>query len=69
MLYTVDQAVERLGGIKRSTFYVMLRSGEIESVQVPGSRRRLIRASALREFVDRLAAPAEVDDFTERLAV
>jgi excisionase family DNA binding protein len=50
---SVDEAVES-SGISRSVMFELIRAGEIVSVKV--GRRRIIPATALAEYFDRLAA-------------
>lgn len=50
-LYTILQAAERLG-ISRARVYQLLDEGKLRSVKI-GSRR-LVRESALAEFIDSL---------------
>ena len=48
-LYTVQQAMELLGGISRNTIYNLMRDGRLASV--PIGRRRFIPARAIDEFI------------------
>jgi excisionase family DNA binding protein len=52
LLYPVDEARERAGGMSRSTFYGLVRSGRISTVKV-GSRT-LVAADELERFVTSL---------------
>jgi excisionase family DNA binding protein len=52
VLVSVDQAATVVG-IGKSKLYELLLSGELKSLKI--GRRRLIRMSALEEFVDGLA--------------
>lgn len=51
LLYKVEEAAERIG-IGRSTFYALIRSGQVETVKV--GKSRLVPALALDEFVARV---------------
>lgn len=51
LLYTPVEAAQTLG-ISRSTLYVLLANGSLDSVRIGGSRR--IPARALMSFVDQL---------------
>jgi excisionase family DNA binding protein len=53
LLLTVEQAAKRLG-ICRSNMYKLIRSGEVESVQI--GRLRRIAPSALEDYIARLRA-------------
>lgn len=53
LLYTPREAAELLG-ISRSSLYVLLARGDVDSVYIGASRR--ITATALDVFVARLAA-------------
>jgi excisionase family DNA binding protein len=53
LLLTVEEAADRLG-IGRTLAYALVRSGEIESVQI--GRLRRVPADALPAFLDRLRA-------------
>lgn len=55
LLVTINEACERLQ-LGRSTVYDLLRSGDLPSVKV--GRRRLIAASALEQYVERLTEGA-----------
>ena len=48
LLYTVDQAAQRLG-IGRTSMYALIRSGDVRSVKVGRCRR--VPAVSLEEFV------------------
>lgn len=50
-LYTVAQVVERLG-LSRARVYQLLNEGRLRSVKI--GARRLVRESALAEFIDGL---------------
>lgn len=51
LAYRADQVAEALS-ISPAAVYRLIRSGELESVQIGGSRR--VPADALRAFLDRL---------------
>lgn len=51
LLLTVEQAADQLG-IGRTLAYALVKSGEVESVQI--GRLRRIPAAALPAFLDRL---------------
>ena len=51
--YSIQETVER-SGLGRTTVYELLKSGDLVSVKV--GRRRLIPASALAEYFERLTA-------------
>jgi excisionase family DNA binding protein len=53
VLVSVDQAA-KVVGLGKSKLYELLLSGELKSLKI--GRRRLISMSALKEFVDDLAA-------------
>lgn len=55
LLYTAEEAAELLG-IGRSTFYLLLSSGEVDSVKIGVLRR--IPAAALDRYVERLSQAA-----------
>jgi excisionase family DNA binding protein len=55
LLYTAEEAAELLG-IGRSTFYLLLASGEVDSVKIGVLRR--IPAAALDRYVERLSQAA-----------
>lgn len=55
LLYTPEEAAQALG-ISRSSLYLLLGDGSLESVRL-GSRRR-IRVATLERFVDSLTATA-----------
>ena len=48
-LYSIEEAMQLLGGISRNTIYNLLRSGALPSVEF--GRRRLISQKAIDEFV------------------
>src|SRR5262249_11221610 len=48
-LYTVREAMERLGGISRNTIYNLLRDGRLASASI--GKRRFIPAHAIDEFI------------------
>jgi excisionase family DNA binding protein len=48
-LYTVQEAMELLGGISRNTIYNLMRDGRLASV--PIGRRRFIPAHAIDDFI------------------
>jgi excisionase family DNA binding protein len=48
-LYTVREAMDRLGGISRNTIYNLLRDGRLASV--PIGKRRFIPARAIDDFI------------------
>ena len=50
-LYRVPVAAEALG-ISRSSLYLLIQNGELETVTV--GRRRLVPADAITDYVDRL---------------
>lgn len=51
MLYTVEQAVDILGGLSRATIFKMFKTGEIKPVRV--GRRTFISRTQLEKFVER----------------
>ncbi|MGF1662631.1 MAG: helix-turn-helix domain-containing protein [Kineosporiaceae bacterium] len=53
LLLTVEEAAERLG-IGRTTMFGLIRSGDVESVQI--GRLRRIRPAALEAYTRRLAS-------------
>lgn len=53
LLLTEDQARVVLGGIGRTTFFALLKSGELRSVKI--NRRLFVTMDALRRYVDRLS--------------
>jgi excisionase family DNA binding protein len=55
-LYSVDEAMDRLGGISRNTIYNLLRDGRLASV--PIGKRRFIPAHAIEDFI-RMATTTE----------
>ena len=55
VLYSIEDVIARTS-LGRSKIYELLASGELGSVKV--GRRRLIPATALEEFVERLRTPA-----------
>ena len=59
LLLTVPQVANALGGIARSSVYVLLSRGDIPTVKI--GRRTLIRAGDLEKFVKSLPSgtPAE----------
>jgi excisionase family DNA binding protein len=48
-LYTVQEAMDMLGGISRNTIYKLMREGLLASV--PIGRRRFIQGRAIEDFV------------------
>lgn len=52
LLYPIDEARERAGGMSRSTFYGMIRAGQINTVKV--GTRTLVAADELNRFVTNL---------------
>jgi excisionase family DNA binding protein len=68
LLYTAEEAAELLG-IGRSTFYLLLSSGEVDSVKIGVLRR--IPAAALDRYVERLSlmAAASAGDPADRWAL
>jgi len=48
-LYTVEEAMEVLGGISRNTIYNLMRDGKLASV--PIGRRRFVPARAIDDFI------------------
>jgi excisionase family DNA binding protein len=48
-LYTVEQAMDALGGISRNTIYNLMREGKLASVQI--GRRRFIPTRAIEDFI------------------
>lgn len=48
-LYSIEEAMQLLGGISRNTIYNLLRAGALPSVEF--GRRRLISQKAIDEFV------------------
>ena len=48
-LYTIQEAMEMLGGISRNTIYKLMREGRLASV--PIGRRRFIPGRAIESFV------------------
>jgi excisionase family DNA binding protein len=54
-LLSIEQAANRLG-IRHTTLFKLLGSGELRSVKIRG--RRLISEDALREYVAKLEASA-----------
>ncbi len=48
-LYTVQEAMDVLGGISRNTIYNLMRDGKLASV--PIGRRRFIPARAIEDFI------------------
>lgn len=57
LLLTVEQAAEALG-VGRDAVYDLINSGELTSIRI-GSRR-LISVEALRRFIEKREAEAEV---------
>jgi excisionase family DNA binding protein len=55
LLYPVDDACYVLG-VQRTTFYGLIRDGEIKAVKV--GRRTLVAHAELEQFVERLIAKA-----------
>lgn len=52
LLYDIDEARERAGGVSRSTFYGLVRSGQISTVKI--GARTLVAADELDRFVTEL---------------
>lgn len=63
LLIDVEEGA-RLLGIGRSRFYLLLQTGEVESLKI--GRRRVVPLTALEAFVERLrreqAPPPELDE-------
>ena len=55
LLFTVEEAAECLG-IKRTKMYALIKTGEIDTIQV--GRLRRVRLAALESYVSRLADAA-----------
>jgi excisionase family DNA binding protein len=53
LLLSVEEAAEAIG-VKRTTLYGLLRSGDVEGVKV--GNRRLVPVEALEDYVERLRA-------------
>jgi excisionase family DNA binding protein len=53
LLYTPVEAAHAFG-VSRSTIYVLIANGDVQSVRIGNSRR--IPAAALRRYVEQLAA-------------
>ena len=53
-LYTVDETRELLGGISRTTIYLLIGRGKLASVEI--GRRRFISAEAISDFIDASAS-------------
>lgn len=50
-VHSVDAACELLGGISRSTFYRLVREGQLRTAKVGG--RRFVSDEAIREWIAR----------------
>jgi excisionase family DNA binding protein len=48
-LYTIDETRELLGGISRTTIYLLIGRGRLASVEI--GRRRFISAEAISDFI------------------
>ena len=48
LLYTIEDACKRLGGISRSNFYNLVNTGQLRSVKV--GRRRYLTDTEMRRF-------------------
>lgn len=55
LLIDHGEAMRKLGGIGRTTFYQLINDGEIEQVHI--GRRGFITAKSLAAYVDRLSQP------------
>ncbi len=55
-LYSVPDAMRLLGGLGRTSFYALVKSGQLRLVKVGG--RSFVTATELRRFVQRLEAEA-----------
>ena len=55
-LYSIAETRELLGGISRTTIYLLIQSGRLTSVEI--GRRRLISAVAISDFIDASASVA-----------
>lgn len=62
-LYTVQEAMELLGGISRNTIYGLMRDGRLASV--PIGRRRFIPAHAIDDFI-RISTTTESPSLSSR---
>jgi len=54
-LYSIDETRELLGGISRTTLYLLIQRGELVSVEI--GRRRFISAAAISDFIDASTSP------------
>lgn len=57
-LYTIDETRELLGGISRTTIYLLIGCGKLASVAI--GRRRFISAGAISDFIDASASVAHL---------
>jgi excisionase family DNA binding protein len=53
-LYTIDETRELLGGISRTTIYLLIGRRKLASVEI--GRRRFISAEAISDFIDASAS-------------
>ena len=52
LLHATEPARQKLGGISRSTLYLLIQRGELETVKI--GRRTFIPETSLQEFVSKL---------------
>ena len=57
VLYPVNEAREKLGGISRTMFYDLVRNGFIGIIKV--GRRTFVHADEIEAFVDRMSSVAD----------
>lgn len=57
VLLDVPETRRQLGGISRTKFYQLLTTGELKGVSI--GRKRLVLASSVRGYVERLAGQSE----------
>ena len=53
VLHSITEVTERLGGISRSTIYVLAKRGDLEIVKI--GRRSFVPDQSLETFVSRLS--------------
>lgn len=56
LLVPYDEAMHKLGGIGKTTFFDLMKTGQIEQVKI--GRRGFITAKSIAAYVDRLSAAA-----------
>lgn len=59
-LYSIDQTRELLGGISRTTIYLLIGHGKLVSVEI--GRRRFISAEAISDFISASASTTAPPD-------